>query len=128
LLYLSNLGIISCHASAIILARHCSHDLRPRCAIICQQKAARHAGQSEYRHLRAITTGAGNWTLDRAVRGIGPKRLEKMRKYLLVTNAPAKKSSSPAKKLAANSPTDAGKKPPPPVTKPAADAEEPEEP
>ena len=64
----------------------------------------------------------------RAVRGIGPKRLEKMRKYLLVTNAPAKKSPSPAKKPAANSSTDATKKPPPAVTKPAADAEEPEEP
>jgi comEA protein len=33
----------------------------------------------------------------RAIKGIGPKRLEKMRKYLTVTMPPAKKTTQPAK-------------------------------
>ena len=33
----------------------------------------------------------------RAIKGIGPKRLEKMRKYLTVTSSAAKKSSQPSK-------------------------------
>jgi comEA protein len=33
----------------------------------------------------------------RAIKGIGPKRLEKMRKYLTVAKSPAKKTSEPAK-------------------------------
>ncbi len=35
----------------------------------------------------------------RAIKGIGPKRLEKMRKYLTVTNPPAKKTSQASKEL-----------------------------
>jgi len=35
----------------------------------------------------------------RAIKGIGPKRLEKMRKYLTVTSPPAKKPSQPSKEL-----------------------------
>jgi comEA protein len=64
----------------------------------------------------------------RAVRGIGPKRLEKMRKYLVVAKTPARKSVPSPKKAAATSAAADTKKPPPPATKPDPDAEESEEP
>jgi len=64
----------------------------------------------------------------RAIRGIGPKRLEKMRRYLVVAKSPTNKATAPAKKPTPNSSTATAKKPPPPVTKPAPVAEEPEEP
>jgi len=48
-----------------------------------------------------------------AIRGIGPKRLEKMRKYLTVMRPPAKKSAQPA------SCTGCSKDKPRPPTKPA---------
>jgi comEA protein len=60
-----------------------------------------------------------------AVRGIGPKRLEKMRKYLVVGKAPESKAATPAKKPAADSAT---AKKPPPAAKPAPETVEQEEP
>jgi len=60
-----------------------------------------------------------------AVRGIGPKRLDKMRKYLVVGKSPTVKSAVPAKNPAV-APA-AAKKPPPPA-KAATDDEEPQEP
>jgi comEA protein len=38
----------------------------------------------------------------RAIRGIGPKRLEKMRKYLVVAKTPVKPLPTPSKKPSAN--------------------------
>jgi competence ComEA-like helix-hairpin-helix protein len=71
----------------------------------------------------------------RAIRGIGPKRLEKMRKYLVAgktpskaTTGPAKNASASAKKPPPTSSAAAAKKPAPPATKPAPDADESEEP
>jgi competence protein ComEA len=60
-----------------------------------------------------------------AVRGIGPKRLEKMRKYLVVGKAPETKAATPAKKTAADPAT---VKKPPPAVKPAPETVEQEEP
>jgi len=60
-----------------------------------------------------------------AVRGIGPKRLEKMRKYLVVGKAPATKSAAAPKQTTA---VPTATKKPPPVAKPVTDDEEPEEP
>jgi comEA protein len=60
-----------------------------------------------------------------AVRGIGPKRLEKMRKYLIVAKAPAARPAVAAKNATA---VPANAKKPPPVVKPAPVDEEPEEP
>ncbi len=60
-----------------------------------------------------------------AVQGIGPKRLEKMRKYLVVAKAPTSKPAVAAKNAAA---VPATAKKPPPVKKPAPPDEEPEEP
>jgi competence ComEA-like helix-hairpin-helix protein len=60
-----------------------------------------------------------------AVQGIGPKRLEKMRKYLVVAKAPTSKPAVAAKNAAA---VPATAKKPPPVDKPAPPDEEPEEP
>ena len=64
----------------------------------------------------------------RAIRGIGPKRLEKMRKYLVVSKTPAGKSPAPVKKTAASSSAPAAQKPPPPAAQPAPETDEPEEP
>src|SRR5271168_4980104 len=60
-----------------------------------------------------------------AVRGIGPKRLEKMRKYLVVAKAPTPRPTVATKNAAA---VPATAKKPPPVDKPAPPDEEPEEP
>lgn len=60
-----------------------------------------------------------------AVRGIGPKRLEKMRKYLVIGKAPVAKPAATPKQTA-NVP--AATKKPPPVAKPVTKDEEPEEP
>src|SRR5277367_1609118 len=60
-----------------------------------------------------------------AVRGIGPKRLEKMRKYLVVGKAPAAKPAT-ASKQTTTVPTVTKK--PPPAAKPATNDQEPEEP
>ena len=65
-----------------------------------------------------------------AVRGIGPKRLEKMRKYLVVTKVAAKQSAAPVVKPSSPPPKTAAaaaaKKPP--AAKTSTDDEEPEEP
>ncbi len=60
-----------------------------------------------------------------AVRGIGPKRLEKMRKYLVVGKAPATKSAGVPRQTTT---VPAATKKPPPVAKPVTDDAEPEEP
>jgi len=60
-----------------------------------------------------------------AVRGIGQKRLEKMRKYLVVGKAPTTKSAAAPKQTTA---VPTATKKPPPVAKPVTDDEEPEEP
>src|SRR5271154_2354684 len=59
-----------------------------------------------------------------AARGIGPKRLEKMRKYLVVGKAPATKSAAVPKQTTT---VPAATKKPPPVAKPVTDDEQPEE-
>src|SRR5271155_4893366 len=59
-----------------------------------------------------------------AVRGIGPKRLDKMRKYLVVGKAPATKSAAVPKQTTT---VPAATKKPPPVAKPVTDDEQPEE-
>jgi len=70
-----------------------------------------------------------------AVRGIGPKRLDKMRKYLVVAKVVAKQSGAPVTKPPVTKPASPPSKTSapatakkPPVTKPAVDDEEPEEP
>ena len=70
-----------------------------------------------------------------AVRGIGPKRLDKMRKYLVVAKVVAKQSGAAVTKSSVTKPVSpppktaaAATAKKPPVTKPAVDDEEPEEP
>jgi competence ComEA-like helix-hairpin-helix protein len=60
-----------------------------------------------------------------AVRGIGPKRLEKMRKYLVVGKVPVAKPATASKQTAS---VPAATKKPPPVAKPVTNDAEPEEP
>ena len=60
-----------------------------------------------------------------AIRGIGPKRLEKMRKYLVIAKPALAKPAPPAKKPATDS---AAAKKPPPVAKPEPEANDDEEP
>lgn len=47
-----------------------------------------------------------------AIKGMGPKRLEKMRKYLTVGKAEAKKNSQPGNPPATKQPTKEGESPP----------------
>jgi competence ComEA-like helix-hairpin-helix protein len=60
-----------------------------------------------------------------AIRGIGPKRLEKMRKYLAVGKPATARPAPPAKKPATDS---AAAKKPPSVAKPETEANDDEEP
>jgi comEA protein len=68
----------------------------------------------------------------RAVRGIGPKRLEKMRKYLLVGKPaggkpPAQGKSAPARAISGPPATNPPAKPAPPAPKPASDPKQEDE-
>jgi competence ComEA-like helix-hairpin-helix protein len=153
---LYNLSV--CHAAAIICVRDSVPFLSARApALVAKKKPPAapinldSATSEELQELQELqeVPGIGPATADKilqmrksygafksvddllAVRGIGPKRLEKMRRYLVIGKMSAKQPAAPGAKTAvppaktSAAPAPAKK---PPVPTPAADDEESEEP